>query len=72
MGQVIDTTVRGFVYEAAGTVPGDALAEGERIVRRVAEHNAIPTGLLRADLGDPEAWLEDGLRSRRCSGAECS
>ena len=33
LGQVIDTTVRGFVYEAAGTVPGGCLAEGERIVR---------------------------------------
>ena len=47
LGQVIDTTVRGFVYETAGTVPGDALVEGERIVRMVAERNAIPDGVHR-------------------------
>jgi hypothetical protein len=61
LGQAIDTTVRGFVYEAAG-VPGgavhaDVLAGGELIVRRVAERNEIPVGFLRADPGDAEAWL---------------
>jgi hypothetical protein len=57
LGQVIDTTVRGFVYEAAGTVPGDALADGEQIVRTIAERNEIPVGFLRADPGDADAWL---------------
>ena len=56
LGQVIDTTVRGFVYEATGTAPGDALAEGERTVQRVAERNAIPTALLRAEIEDPDVW----------------
>ncbi len=56
LGQVIDTTVRGFVYEAAGTVPSDALAAGERIVRTVGERNAIPTTFLRADIADSDAW----------------
>jgi hypothetical protein len=56
LGQVIDTTVRGFVYEAAGTVPGDALVEGERLVRRGAERNAIPTGFLRAEIEDSDVW----------------
>jgi hypothetical protein len=56
LGQVIDTTVRGFVYEAAGTVPGDALAAGERIVRTAGERNAIPTAFLRADIADSDAW----------------
>lgn len=59
LGQVIDTTVRGFVYEAAGTVPGDALAEGERIVRMVAQRNAIPTAFIEADPRAPEIWLDD-------------
>lgn len=57
LGQVIDTTVRGFVYEAAGTVPGDALAEGERIVQRVAGRNEIPVGILTADPEDADVWL---------------
>jgi hypothetical protein len=59
LGQVIDTTVRGFVYEAAGSVPGEALAEGERIVQRIAERNAIPVAALRADPQDSEVWLEE-------------
>lgn len=61
LGQVIDTTVRGFVYEAAGTVPGDVLAEGERIVRTIAERNAIPIGFIRADPADTDTdtWLAD-------------
>jgi hypothetical protein len=59
LGQVIDTTVRGFVYETAGTVPGDALAEGERIVRMVAERNAIPTAFIGADPRAPVLWLQD-------------
>jgi hypothetical protein len=57
LGQVIDTTVRGFVYEAAGTMSADVLAEGERIVQRIAERNEIPVGFLRADPGDADAWL---------------
>jgi uncharacterized protein YbjT (DUF2867 family) len=63
LGQAIDTTVRGFVYETAGVaggaVPADALAEGERIVRMVAERNEIPVGFLRADPGEPDLWIED-------------
>lgn len=59
LGQVIDTTVRGFVYEAAGTMPGDALAEGVRIVRMVAERNEIPVGIVTADPEDAGTWLAD-------------
>jgi hypothetical protein len=60
LGQAIDTTVRGFVYEAAGgAVPADVFAAGERIVQRVAGRNEIPAGFLRADPGDADAWLAD-------------
>jgi hypothetical protein len=59
LGQVIDTTVRGFVYETSGTVPADALGEGERIVRMVAGRNEIPVGILTADPEDVDAWLAD-------------
>ena len=60
LGQVIDTTVRGFVYEAAGgAVAEEILAEGERIVRTAGERNAIPVAFLRADLEDPDAWQAD-------------
>jgi len=54
LSQVIDTTVRGFVYEASET---NALAAGgERIVRALGERNAIPVAFLRAGLEDPGAW----------------
>jgi len=56
LGQVIDTTVRGFVYEAAGSVPSEVLVQGERIVRTVAERNAIPAIVITADLDTAEAW----------------
>ena len=65
LGQVIDTTVRGFVYETSGTVPGDALVEGERIVRMVAERNAIPTAFIGADPRGPEIWLNGRQRRDR-------
>ena len=56
VGQAIDTTVRGVLYEAAGTVPTTLLAEGERIATEVSAHNAIPLAVLRADPADPE-WV---------------
>ncbi len=58
LGQAIDTTMRGFVYEAGGLAPvREALSEGERIVRTVAERNAIPTAIIRADVAaDPQTW----------------
>jgi hypothetical protein len=61
LSQAIDTTVRGFVYEAGsgGAVPAEVLAGGERIVQRIAERNEIPVGFLRADPGDADAWLAD-------------
>jgi hypothetical protein len=77
LGQAIDTTVRGFVYEASGTtVPGVLLARGERLVRTLGERNAIPVAILTADPRHAGAWLaqahasvdsllEGGLAGRR-------
>ena len=58
LGQAIDTTVRGFVYEATGTVPQPLLSEGRRIVSRVATRNAIPVMFLTADPADLTAWTK--------------
>jgi uncharacterized protein YbjT (DUF2867 family) len=55
--QAIDTTVRGFIYEACGTTPADMLRDGVETVRSVAELNAIPLALLSADPSDAGAWL---------------
>jgi hypothetical protein len=57
--QAIDSTMRGFVYEAAGTAPAGALAEGERIAREITERNAIPVAFITAGQGDPDAWAAD-------------
>ena len=57
-GHVVDTTVRGLLYEAAGSsVPAAALAEGERIVSATAHENAVPLAILRADPEDVPRWL---------------
>jgi hypothetical protein len=56
--QAIDTTVRGFVYEARGAGPSAALAaEGERVVRALTERNAIPAAFLTDDPQEHDAWL---------------
>jgi hypothetical protein len=54
--QAIDTTVRGVVYEAAGTVGAGVLADGERRARALAGTNAIPIAVLSADPADSTAW----------------
>jgi uncharacterized protein YbjT (DUF2867 family) len=44
--KLVDSPVRGFAYEAAGTVDAEALAEGARIVERAGETWRIPVILL--------------------------
>ena len=58
--QAIDTTVRGFLYEASGpSGPADARAEGERIAMRLTERNQIPAAWLRADPAQSDAWVRE-------------
>lgn len=55
-----DTTVRGVVYEAAGTVSPSMLASGVEEMELAQRTNEIPFALLEADpRGDREAWLVD-------------
>jgi hypothetical protein len=51
-----DTTVRGVVYEAAGTVDPALLAGGVEEVRRARRTNEIPFALIDADPADRAAW----------------
>ena len=55
--RTVDTTVRGVVYEAAGTLPADVFAAGIREIRRANERNEVPYALLEADPSDRSAWL---------------
>jgi uncharacterized protein YbjT (DUF2867 family) len=51
-----DTTVRGVVYEAAGTVGPELIAGGVEEVRRAQRTNEIPYALIDADPADRVAW----------------
>jgi hypothetical protein len=54
--RTIDTTARGLVYEAAGTVDPAVLAAGRALVERVTAYNEIPLRVLDADPADRRAW----------------
>ena len=58
--KLLDTTIRGVVYEAAGSVPQAALAEGSDTVTRLCSASRIPWALLRSDPASPD-WLGDAL-----------
>jgi hypothetical protein len=59
--RTIDTTVRGLVYEAAGSVEPALLAAGAETVRAACVKSEIPRALLEADPGDRERWLAAAL-----------
>jgi nucleoside-diphosphate-sugar epimerase len=68
--ELVDTPVRGFVYESAGPVPRDQLERGAGIVRTASERWRIPVETVGADPGDWEAWLEATLAAtERLTGA---
>jgi uncharacterized protein YbjT (DUF2867 family) len=54
--RMVDTTVRGVVYETAGSVDPDLLQAGAARVRTRCEDSRIPYVLLDADASDPIAW----------------
>ena len=54
--KLVDTPVRGVVYEGAGSLGDDVLASGAEVVRRAAETWNIPVEVLLADPGDCAAW----------------
>jgi NAD(P)-dependent dehydrogenase (short-subunit alcohol dehydrogenase family) len=57
LSKTIDTTVRGVVYEAAGTVPADALACGVAELRRACERNEIPYAIVAQEPALTDAWV---------------
>ncbi|MBV9007221.1 MAG: hypothetical protein JO181_21325 [Solirubrobacterales bacterium] len=58
LGKIIDTTVRGIVYEARGSVDSALLEHGSELVRDFCDGSLIPYVLLEADPADRIAWLE--------------
>ena len=57
--KLVDTHVRGLVYEGAGSLPGDVLAGGAEVVRRAAATWSIPVEILRTDPEDCGEWTAD-------------
>ena len=61
--KIVDTPVRGVVYEAAGTAEPDLLQQGAAIVRAAGETYRIPFELIENDPADHDAWLASGTAS---------
>lgn len=57
--KVVDTPVRGLLYEAAGTVPFEYREQGELIARGARATWNIPLEVLTTDPNACEAWLAD-------------
>jgi uncharacterized protein YbjT (DUF2867 family) len=55
--RMLDTTVRGVVYERVGSVPPDILADGAQRVGRACERSMIRYMFLSADPAAHEQWL---------------
>jgi hypothetical protein len=55
--RLVDSPVRGFVYEAAGGVQPALLKRGAGLVRAAAETWRIPVEIVTVDPGEHEAWL---------------
>ncbi|MDQ4130945.1 MAG: hypothetical protein M3133_08165 [Actinomycetota bacterium] len=55
--ELVDTPVRGVVYEAAGSVSPDRLESGARLVARAAATHRMPVRAVDQDPREHEAWL---------------
>ena len=54
--ELVDTPVRGVVYESAGAVPARHLGAGEGVLREAWRRWRIPFELISADPGDHRSW----------------
>jgi uncharacterized protein YbjT (DUF2867 family) len=63
LSRIIDTTVRGVVYEAVGSAGEAALQAGARRVREVCEDARIPYALIERDPAEPQAWVQAAVEA---------
>ena len=56
--RLVDTPVRGFVYEAAGNLPRHHLEQGADIVRAAAATWRIPVEVVETDPAGLKAWQQ--------------
>ena len=59
MEKLVDTPVRGVVYEAAGSVDPALLDAGAEIVRTAGVTWRIPCEIVRSDPEDPVRWVAE-------------
>jgi NAD(P)H-binding len=55
--RLVDTPVRGVVYEAAGTLAPELLAGGAAAVREASARWSIPAEVVEVNPDDREGWL---------------
>ena len=61
LSRMVDSTVRGIVYESVGSVDPAVLDRGAALVRERCEDSRIPYELLRADPAGHAAWRAAAL-----------
>jgi len=54
--KLVDTPVRGFVFEGSGTASDEVLAAGAALVERAAETWRIPVRVIAEGRADGDAW----------------
>lgn len=59
LDRLVDTPVRGAVYEAGGTVAPRLLEQGAALARAAAETYRMPVEVVTADPADHAAWLAE-------------
>ena len=58
MEHLVDTPVRGLVYEGAGSADAALLGQGASIVREASQTWHIPVQIVTTDPAEHDAWLE--------------
>jgi len=62
LSRMLDSTIRGIVYEAGGSLDAAVLAGGAELVRSFCERSRIPYALLSSEAaGGHRAWLGAAL-----------
>ena len=59
MEKLVDTPVRGVVYEAVGSAEPELLAAGAEIVRSASRTWRIPVAVVTEQRTDPAAWTQE-------------
>lgn len=63
--RLVETPVRGVVYEGAGDVGEELLAAGAEVVRAAADTWRIPARVVRAEPADRAGWLRQMVDAGR-------